>query len=503
MRIVTVVIAASLAALHPRAHAHAQPGDPPASPAPATQPSAEPAPAPAPEPTPEPEAPPAPEDSFDGAPAPRSASGVRVPRDTSHQRWRVVPRTVLYPVRGAWWLVWSVPRLGAWAYDRYQLKDRFRQIFFNDTETVGLFPTAFVEAGFGLNIGARLVTDDLFGHEEKFTIRAGYGGRFRQRYSAKLSTGDLLGDTVEIDIIGKFELYSNARFFGIGNGDLDEDFTPGGGLIDPTADDTAVATRFKHDDYSVETGVTGHITDNLYIRASGELRDRTFDRDADEGHDEELVDVYDTTRLAGFDGGLRNIYAEIELGYDTRRVNRFYLSPAAPSTGWKVAGFAGFQQELEDGVDDHTRWGVDVQRLFDLYAGDRVLVLRAYVEGVAGDLDKISFIDLPRLGGPLFLRGYDRDRFRDRNVTLFTVEYDYPVERNFGGYVFVDAGRTWRELEDFEVDDFRVGFGIGMQAHSVNGFLTRVFVASSIDGGFIFNLSFDPVFDTRSREDSP
>ena len=408
-----------------------------------------------------------------------------IPRDRGNQGWRAVPRGLLYPVRGLWYVIWGIPRLGMWAYDRYQLQDRFRQIFFNETETVGVFPVAFVETGFGLNIGARLIIQDVVAEDFKFRLRAGYGGRFRQAYSAKLSTGKLFGDTLEMEILGKYEIFPKSRFYGFGNGD-EEDFQAGGALINPIVDDTAIATRYRHDDYQVELAMLGHVNELLALRLSGRFKNRTFDEDADEDSDEEIVDVYDTAMLLGFDDGLSNVYAEAEIIYDSRRTTEFYLSPAAPSTGWKLSAFAGYQFGLGDDPSGHWRWGADVQRYIDLYRGDRVLILRAYIEGVSGQIDDVPFVDLPRLGGPVLLRGYDRDRFYDRNVTMATAEYNYPIERNIGGYIFADTGRVWRDLEDFEFDNFRLGFGGGLQAHTTNGFIARVSVASSIDGGLFF-----------------
>ncbi|MEM9491046.1 MAG: BamA/TamA family outer membrane protein, partial [Myxococcota bacterium] len=484
----------------PDSAASPDPGPEPSAAADGSEPAAgaEPA-APAEETLPRPETPDA---EFDAAPLPTEAGGVAVPRDRSNQRWRAVPRTILYPFRGLWYVAWGVPRLGMWAYNRYQLEDRFRQIFFNDTETVGVYPVAFVEAGFGLNAGARIIVRDIFAEDFRFRVRASYGGRFRQYYGVKLESGELFGDRLELELLGEYQIFPKSRFAGIGNGDL-QDYMAGAPLIDALNDETAIATRFRHDDYRVELATLAHINDELSLRLSGSYKNREFDAEADPVDDEQLVAVYDTDSLLGFEDGLSNFYAELELIYDSRRVTEFYLPPDAPSTGWRVSAFAGYQTGFGDDPSGHGRWGLDAQRYFDLYRGDRVLVLRAYIEGVTADVDEIPFVDLPRLGGPLFLRGYDRDRFRDRYVTLGTIEYNYPIERNVGGYLFVDAGRVWRELDDIDGDDWRVGFGVGMQAHTTESFLTRVFLASSIDGGLIFNLSFDPVFDARSREESP
>jgi len=66
--------------------------------------------------------------------------------------------------------------------------------------------------------------------------------------------------------------------------------------------------------------------------------------------------------------------------------------------------------------------------------------------------------------------------------------------------VFGDSGRVWRRIGDVGIDDLRLGFGGGFQFQTRNTFLARVSAASSIDGDVQLAVSFDPVFDVRSRE---
>src|SRR6185503_11363574 len=99
------------------------------------------------------------------APPPGEASGVSRTEEKSYPG-RAVARVFLYPVRAVIWVADSPLRAGAWLYERYRLRDRWKSIFFNDTETIGLYPAALVETGFGLNIEARFIDRDLFGEKE-------------------------------------------------------------------------------------------------------------------------------------------------------------------------------------------------------------------------------------------------------------------------------------------------------------------------------------------------
>jgi hypothetical protein len=465
--------------------------------------------------------------SPDGAASPETAPavttgtddevpGLDAPRDPAQSAGRKTGRVVLWPIKAVWIGAWAVPRLAMWAYDRYQVTERLRSIFFNEEGTLGLYPVAFIETGFGLNVGARLFVRDLLAPGTELRARAGYGGRFRQIYSATLESGQLLGNVLSFELTGAYEIFPKSRFFGVGNADA-VSYDPAAPPIDPLTSDTAVGTRFRHDDAIVDGAAVVRLGSEWSLRPSVTWRRRDFkpyeddrpsppDEDPDLDDERDIGVVYDTARLLGYQTGLSSLYSELELTWDSRRVTRSYLSTAAPSTGWHVKGFAGYQTGLFDDPSDHGRVGLDVQKYIDLYGGDRVLILRAYAEGVTSDADKVPFVDLPRLGGPYFLRGYPRDRFRDRDVTLVTAEYDWSLDRNILAYLFVDAGRVWRNVGEIELDgldNMRVGFGGGIQAHTMKSFVARILVASTIDGGIYLNFSLDPVFDARSRVERP
>ena len=133
-----------------------------------------------------------------------------------------------------------------------------------------------------------------------------------------------------------------------------------------------------------------------------------------------------------------------------------------------------------------------------MYGGDRVLIVRGAVEGIIGDIDDISFVDLPRLGGSRTLRGYPNRRFRDRISTLAGLEYRFPIARVMGGYTFFDAGGVWREWSDFDAGELRYGGGFGIQIHTANLFLFRVQVAAGNEGAVV-NLSFNPSVKVQPR----
>src|SRR5262249_60628075 len=111
----------------------------------------------------------------------------------------------------------------------------------------------------------------------------------------------------------------------------------------------------------------------------------------------------------------------------------------------------------------YVRYGLDALRYFDPYRGDRVLLLRLYAEAVTGSLADIPFTDLPRLGGPQLLRGYHRDRFRDRAALMSTAEYAFPIGEQLSGYLLLDAGRLEPSFAHLSFDRMRYALGGGFQ----------------------------------------
>jgi hypothetical protein len=445
--------------------------------------------------------------------APQSqVSGLVEPRDPPESGGRKTGRVLLYPVRGLWYVVWAPVRGFAWAYDRYAIPNRIRRIFFSEDGRVGLFPIFAYKSGFGITAGARFEVRELLSPGSRLRLSATYRGEVLQSYILRHRTGELFGPAVEVETTVGFETFPRSRFFGIGNGDQE----PAGthmGDVDALRDDTAVGTVFYYDAFSAETAVSVDVPGPVRVRLAGGYRLRDFDEDVDVDVDDDddrfdlddddwaIDEIYDVNRLVGWQENLSNVYGEAALILNTLRPGDRALSAAMPATGWYLRGRLGLVGGLSDDPSEYWRYGADVQRYIDLYGGDRILALRASFEGVSGSMSDVPFSDLPRLGGPILLRGYQQDRFRDRRAGVATVEYQWGVDRNVSAFLFADAGRVWRNLDDLDLglDELRVGFGGGLEIHSMKNFIGRAMLASSKDGSAFLTLSFDPLYDAKGR----
>jgi hypothetical protein len=208
---------------------------------------------------------------------------------------------------------------------------------------------------------------------------------------------------------------------------------------------------------------------------------------------------YDAGGLVGW-SGVRSGYGELELRWDSRGRVTPYESSAVFVAGRLVSMFSGREHVLAGG-HDFWRYGFDAQQFFRIAAGPRVLMLRVHGEAVSGSREDVPFMDLPRLGGLSYLRGYPLDRFRDRVATFGSAEYEWDLAMRVQASAFVDIGRVYDSIDTVSIDHLRVGYGFALELHTEQSFLVQVGLASSIDGGLMFNLGFNPVtaLDDRVR----
>ncbi len=433
------------------------------------------------------------------APRPDEASGVVVEDEpTTSERARVLPRALLFFPRLAVTLAMQPIRGSIYVYERYDLLARFTDATFTDDRRFGIYPTAGYESGFGFKVGARLLYKDIFGNGERIKLRADYGGEFRYAVGAHLGTGHLFGP-VRFEADSSIERRPHEHFYGIGNGMELE--APTGSLIDPAADDVVIESRFQEDAVRNVATIDIAFTNELHTRLSGALMLRTFDGAPDEMKN--IEDRYDTSRLVGFDDGVKNLYVENEVVYDSRRPASRYATQTLDGAGWLIRGHGGITRGIDKDPSRYYSYGGEIQHYFDLYEGTRTLTLRAMLDAVGGTDGRtdgrISFIDLPRLGGSEYLRGYPTGRFRDKAVALATAEYQWAIMNNASAYTFVDVGQALAQYADAANEPVRVGFGAGLQVHTMRTFLARAQLAFSREGDVAFNLVFSPAFGRRER----
>jgi len=435
------------------------------------------------------------------APPADESGGYRVAPDGAGPgviAWRIagfVPywatKILLTPVRGLMWV-----------YERYALDVRFREVFFTADGTIGLFPLLTNEAGFGLSLGAKFLHNSLFGEGEKLSITATARGASQAFASLVANSGNrwrgfrLRGNVT-------YNSLRRARFDGIGNEDT-VDIEDSGRItepLDPFSNELAFDSRYSFDEFSVRLGADFALTDHLTVQVLGEYIRRDYDPNGDDAERYRVFtgDVYDTANLTGFEEGLNTIDGLLVLTYDRSGVASRYNSLAVRSRGYRATSLLGYAYGIGDDPSNFLRFSAALEGFINLYGGDRVLTLRAFYETVSADRADVPFDQLPTLGGVNLLRGYLRGRFRDSSVALASAEYSYPVLNTVSGFLFVDVGVPFAGLDDFSLDNPRVGYGAGVQLQNASAAFGRLDVSSSIDGGLLVNLTFQPFFRVDRR----
>ncbi|HEY5949905.1 MAG TPA: hypothetical protein VIV40_30635, partial [Kofleriaceae bacterium] len=303
------------------------------------------------------------------APLPGAEAG-RIDEGEHDSTLRNVGQGVLAVPKFALDVVFAPVRGGLWAYEHYSIGSRVHRATFDRTDTYGVYPTLVVDSTYGVTLGGRFVHRNLFGAREKFAARAAFGGEFAEIVNGVVKTGDRLGDRATLELGGEFERRPRDTFYGIGN----------------EGDGNIAAARHRQQLERASTTLDLRGTDDFHVRMAGALTDLEYGV-AKEGTP--IDQMYDVGMLTGWTG-TRNLYSELELRYDSRRV-----STSLEQKGVLLDAFAGRVYQLEAG-HDYWRYGGEAIHFLPLGVG-RTLATRAHLESVTGALNDVAFTQLPQL----------------------------------------------------------------------------------------------------------
>jgi len=75
----------------------------------------------------------------------------------------------------------------------------------------------------------------------------------------------------------------------------------------------------------------------------------------------------------------------------------------------------------------------------------------------------VPFLDMARVGGEEILRGYARNRYRDKNFIGGQVEYRFPLVWRFGGVAFAGLGDVFDRPSEVTMSTLKYSFGGGLR----------------------------------------
>lgn len=422
--------------------------------------------------------------------APPGEESGRLDEQDEDTAGRKLVRGVLFVPRLALELVLLPVRGTVWTYDRFDIGERYYETFYNRDRTFGIVPTAAYATGWGLSVGAKLVSTDTFGEHERLFAYGTWGGTYRLGTAATLDTGDRLGP-FKLEVGGNFDRRPDDAFFGIGNQDTGpRPMMP----VDPRNPPSAFETFHRYQEARAMVNVGWSVWDGVALIAHGAYTDLEYSPST---YGTPIDMVYEPGQITGFQSGVKHLYGQGEVRWDTRRRVSAWEPVDVHAAGSLLDGFGGYVDGIL-GSGSFWHYGMDLQHYIRFASGPRTLELRLYGEGVTGSVNEVPFTELPYLGGD-YLRGYEYGRFRDRVAAFGTAQYFWDVSKYVDAYVFGDVGRVYSSLDNLTLDHMRAGFGLGLETHTDDGFLLEGYIASSIDGGFFISAAFSPIYDTRPR----
>ncbi|MBV8762413.1 MAG: BamA/TamA family outer membrane protein [Deltaproteobacteria bacterium] len=311
-------------------------------------------------------------------------------------------------------------------------------------------PLLRVDSGHGIAGfagGAHAAAKNLFGEHEQLGVLAagGAGGYIRQLYAVELDSGHRFGDSFALAVDGRYEDRPRDGFYG---------------------DGSEPVLRFSQKRAATDLVGDVRIADELHLRPSATLASNRY------------TSPIDGTALhaASADG-------QLELRWSNEHATGDWDQAWLPTDGTAASLAVARSQRLDD-APDFWRARLDVEQLVRLGIGPRVLAFRLHGEGVS--TAAVPLPELPSLGGPLYLRGYALDQFRDRYAAVATIDYRWDLATWMGAHLFVDAGRVAPALDAFALTGVHVGYGGGIL---VGRHGAAIDLASTLDGGIMFAAS--------------
>ena len=170
-------------------------------------------------------------------------------------------------------------------------------------------------------------------------------------------------------------------------------------------------------------------------------------------------------------------------------------SLVSPTAGTRFEAFAELAQNFERrAIDDqlYFRYGFDARKLFPSPSKRYIFVARAMLQLSFGD--GIPFYEQSSLGGEDNLRGFGRDRFIDKHMVAVNIEermhlmalkiLNVSVELEM--VPFVDMGRTYKDFEYRQFNEWEVTPGVGLRGIVRPNLVSRVDWGYSREGGAVF-----------------
>jgi outer membrane protein assembly factor BamA len=302
---------------------------------------------------------------------------------------------------------------------------------------------------------------DFAGPGSQLELRGSVGLHFRQRYEASIKQFDFFTEHIKADVLAGYWLMPDESFFGIG-------------LHTNVADETNYRHEFAYGQFALSAplGETFSVSTSLSYDYNNILSGKDPDLPS-------TTEAYSPADLPGLETNIQLWGVQLFANYDSKRIR-----------GEKILGHqllvgGGIYNELGGQTYEFWKMRADLRTYRHLFYG-RNLILRLACEVTEPFADRtVPFFRLAEIGSRETVRGFERGRFYDQDMLLGSVEYQYPIWRNYlqqstvDALLFFDFGHVAEDIRYIRNKNTRIGAGFGIRLWNKNGEWARIMISKS------------------------
>ena len=330
--------------------------------------------------------------------------------------------------------------------DESKLIPRVKYLLTCDDGSCGVIPTYGSLSGGGVKIFQK----GWLAPESKLDLLLSVGPKRRQTYQLRFRNNKLFGKAISSDYFIRYKFLPDERYF-FSNIKTNE-------------------SNFAHEQIAGEAKFGKEFGTGYGLNAVfGLTINNIFDGRGDTKSTSKFISLGEQVKLSRL---------ELVAQHDSKNKS------GNPSEGIEVHATTGIYSQLGDDEFGFWKGSFDLKYFRHLFY-DRVLMLR-----IAGEMTEpvgnreIPFYYLSELGRNGTIRGFERGRFRDRDMVLGSLEYRYPIWfPGIDALLFVDAGKVTKDIfNDNSENNFNISYGTGIRIWSPNGLVSKLEIGWSKDG---------------------
>jgi hypothetical protein len=169
-------------------------------------------------------------------------------------------------------------------------------------------------------------------------------------------------------------------------------------------------------------------------------------------------------------------------------------TPGNPHKGGVIGLFFFRYDDLNGNEFEFNRFALDARHYIPLGSKQRTLALRLLtLNDRPGKGSRVPFYLMNTLGGSQTLRGFPDFRFRDANLFTISAEYRWEPAPALEFALFYDTGKVYGSESEFDFNNLRKDYGIGIRVKSRTGTFLRLDISRSNEGTRL-QFAFGPSF---------